>query len=100
MELLEDAALLLTYLVAGAFPVAYNYAIARRLAKRYAVKVISSSDGSEKSKQLISTRNLAADDLRVNFRVENVAVREGRIYLNLVIDEDALIKLFSDKKQQ
>ena len=94
-----DAALLLTYLVAGAFPVAYNYAIARRLAKRYNVKVISSNTSAGDVRESSSDRKSPSSDVRLDFKVENVTVREGRIYLNLVLDEASLVKLFSIKGQ-
>jgi len=94
-----DAALLLTYLVAGAFPVAYNYAIARRLAKRYNVKVISSNTSASDVRKSSSDRKSPSSDVRLDFKVENVTVREGRIYLNLVLDEASLVKLFSIKGQ-
>ena len=99
--MLEDVALLFTYFAAGAFPILYNYAIVRRLAKKYGVSVYSSSKSSSSSvviKRNLSRRELDASprDSIAPFKLKSVSTTEDGLLFNFVIDKDKLSKLLSE----
>lgn len=92
----EDAALLLTYLIIGAFPVAYNYAIARKLAKKYGVATVIYH--SEDRKPSVDDESSSKEATELYFRVNEIKSRDGAICLSLVIDESVLAQLLSRKE--
>jgi len=91
----EDVAILVSYLVAGFLPVAYNYVIARKLAKKYGVKVIS-SDGN--LREFASSR----DELKISkelgvLKLESVSLEGGHLHLKLSINEHVLTALLKSE---
>lgn len=96
VEMFEDAALLLTYLIVGAFPVAYNYAIARKLAKKYGVSTVIYPASSEKS-STVAEQQTSREVNGLYFRIDEIKARDGAICLSLVIDESVLAQLLSKK---
>ncbi|MCS7364419.1 MAG: hypothetical protein NDF54_03145 [archaeon GB-1867-035] len=92
----EDAALLLTYLIVGVFPVAYNYAIARKLAKKYGGSTIIYSASDEKS-TTVAEQQSSREINGLYFRINDIKARDGAICLSLVIDESVLAQLLSKK---
>lgn len=92
----EDVALLLTYLIVGAFPVAYNYAIARKLAKKYGVSTVIYPASSEKS-NTATEQQTSREVNGLYFRIDDIKARDDVICLSLVIDKSVLARWFSKK---
>ncbi|RLE54704.1 MAG: hypothetical protein DRJ30_04705 [Candidatus Methanomethylicota archaeon] len=93
---MEDIALIATYLLAGAFPVAYNYAIARKLAKKYGVGKVCSPNGEIKEPlSRVELSNRENENEPSIFKIDSVSLTENGLVINLVISRDELVKLLS-----
>ncbi len=98
--MLEDIAVLITYLIAGAFPVAYNYAIARRLAKKYGIKVITNEEKSQAKNDIkLSSEQLKCNKFSSIFKIENVSFEDGRLHLSLILNEEFVNKIILKVKE-